>query len=293
MIKTCIFPVAGLGSRFLPATKSIPKEMLVVVDKPLIQYAVEEAKAAGIERFIFVTSQGKSAIEDHFDRLQLLEQTLEKRKKFDLLHKIVEPALEPSQAVYVRQPAPLGLGHAILCARHLIQDEAFAVILADDLILSKTPCLKQMIDAYHPDDGNMVATMVVDPNHVSRYGILTIKEAIEQKIRAESVVEKPARDVAPSCSAVIGRYILRHELLDTLLKQPAGAGAEIQLTDAIQRMIPETPLTGYSYEGERFDCGTKEGWLEANIAFACQNEEVYAHLVPMLKRYVDNYTHSL
>ncbi len=292
MIKTCIFPVAGLGSRFLPATKSIPKEMLVVVDKPLIQYAVEEAKAAGIERFIFVTSQGKSAIEDHFDRLQLLEQTLEKRKKFDLLHKIVDSALEPSQAVYVRQPAPLGLGHAILCAKHLIQDEAFAVILADDLILSKTPCLKQMINAYTPEDGNMVATMVVDPSHVSRYGILTISEQIEQKIRAINVVEKPTRDVAPSCSAVIGRYILRHELLDTLHKQSPGAGAEIQLTDAIQHMLPTTPLTGYSYEGERFDCGTKEGWLEANIAFACQNEDVYAHLVPMLKRYVDNYTHQ-
>ena len=289
MVKTCILPVAGLGSRFLPATKSIPKEMLIVVDKPLIQYAVEEAKAAGVERFIFVTSQGKSAIEDHFDRLQLLEQTLANRGKYDLLDKIVSNSLEPSQAVYVRQPAPLGLGHAILCARHLIEEESFAVILADDLILSKTPCLKQMTDAYKPEDGNMVATMVVEPDHVSRYGILTIKDEIDRKIHASNVVEKPAIEKAPSRSAVIGRYILKREILNTLINQPAGAGSEIQLTDAIQRMLPDTPLTGYSYEGERFDCGTKRGWLEANIAFACQDENVYAHLVPMLKRYVDNY----
>lgn len=289
MVKTCILPVAGLGSRFLPATKSIPKEMLVVVDKPLIQYAVEEAKAAGFERFIFVSSQGKSAIEDHFDRLQLLEQILETRKKYDLLDKIVSSALEPGQAVYIRQPAPLGLGHAILCARHLIDEDSFAVILADDLILSDAPCLKQMTDAYKPEDGNMVATMVVEPDHVSRYGILTIASEDGQKIKASNVIEKPSTDNAPSRSAVIGRYILRREILDTLSIQSPGAGAEIQLTDAIQRMLPNTPLTGYTYEGERFDCGTKEGWLEANIAFACQDDTVYAHLVPMLKRYVNNY----
>jgi UTP--glucose-1-phosphate uridylyltransferase len=289
MVKTCIFPVAGLGSRFLPATKSIPKEMLVVVDKPLIQYAVEEAKEAGIERFVFVTSQGKSAIEDHFDRLHLLEQTLTNRKKFDLLDKIVSNTLEPGQAIYVRQQAPLGLGHAILCAQHLIEDESFAVILADDLILSKTSCLKQMSDAYKPEDGNMVATMVVESQSVSKYGILAIKNQNDLKIHASNVVEKPKVGEAPSRSAVIGRYILKQSIFNTLLKQEPGTGAEIQLTDAIQRMLPETPLTGYVYEGERFDCGTKEGWLEANIAFACQDSNVYAHLVPMLKRYVDNY----
>lgn len=289
MVKTCILPVAGLGSRFLPATKSIPKEMLVVVDKPLIQYAVEEAKSAGFERFIFVSSQGKSAIEDHFDRLQLLEQTLETRKKYDLLDKIVSNALEPGQAVYIRQPAPLGLGHAILCARHLVDEDSFAVILADDLILSKTPCLKQMVDAYRPEDGNMVATMLVEPDCVSKYGILTVQSENGLKVQASNVVEKPAIEDASSRSAVIGRYILRTEILNTLSAQTPGAGAEIQLTDAIGRMLPHTSLTGYTYEGERFDCGTKEGWLEANIAFACQDENVYAHLVPMLKRYVNNY----
>lgn len=286
MIRTCVFPVAGLGSRFLPATKSIPKEMLVVVDKPLIQYAVEEAKAAGIERFIFVTSQGKSAIEDHFDRIQLLEQTLGQRKKFALLQKIVENALEPSQAVYIRQPAPLGLGHAIMCARHLIQDDAFAVILADDLILSKKPCLKQMIDQYKMEDGNMVATMVVDADQVSRYGILTVDMEINQKIRASAVVEKPSIDRAPSRSAVIGRYILKSSILDVLHRQSPGMGEEIQLTDGIQNMLPDTNLTGYRFEGERFDCGTKEGWLEANIAFACQDEDLYMRLMPVLQRYV-------
>lgn len=286
MIKTCVFPVAGLGSRFLPATKSIPKEMLVVVDKPLIQYAVEEAKEAGIERFIFVTSQGKGAIEDHFDRLQLLEQNLEQRKKYHLLSKIIQNSLAPSQAVYVRQPEPLGLGHAILCARHLIQEEAFAVILADDLILSKTSCLKQMIDHYHREDGNMVATMLVEPESVSKYGILTINTEIDRKIRASAVIEKPPIEQAPSRSAVIGRYILKKTILDHLLKQSPGMNSEIQLTDSMQNMLPDTQLTGYTFEGERFDCGTKEGWLEANIAFACQDEQMHAHLVPVLKRYI-------
>lgn len=286
MIKTCIFPVAGLGSRFLPATKSIPKEMLVVVDKPLIQYAVEEAKSAGIERFIFVTSQGKSAIEDHFDRLQLLEQTLEDRKKYTLLSKITENALEPSQAVYVRQPSPLGLGHAILCAKHLIQDEAFAVILADDLILSKKPCLKQMIDQYRLEDGNMVAALKVKPEEVSKYGILSVEAEIGAKIRAKGAVEKPSYAEAPSLCAVMGRYILRKEILDVLLRQSPGMGAEIQLTDGIQQMLPHTSLTGYLFEGERFDCGTKEGWLEANIAYGCQDEEIKSHLMPILERYI-------
>lgn len=289
MIKTCIFPVAGLGSRFLPATKSIPKEMLVVVDKPLIQYAVEEAKAAGVERFIFVTSQGKSAIEDHFDRSLLLEQTLENRQKYDLLEKIIATTLEPSQAVYVRQPAPLGLGHAIMCARHLVQDDAFAVILADDLILSKESCLRQMAEAYQPHDGNMVATMIVAPDQVNRYGILTVVNEDGKKLSASAVVEKPALCQAPSRSAVIGRYILRRSIFEILQQQTPGAGSEIQLTDAIARMLPNTALTGYVFSGERFDCGTKEGWLEANIAFACQDEDMHARLVPMLKRYTAGY----
>ena len=207
-----------------------------------------------------------------------------------MLSKIVQNSLAPSQAVYVRQPAPLGLGHAILCARHLIQDEAFAVILADDLILSKTPCLKQMLDCYQLEDGNMVATMEVEQEQVSKYGILTINAEIGQKIRASAVVEKPSSADAPSRAAVIGRYILKKNILDYLNKQSPGMSSEIQLTDSIQTMLRDTNLTGFKFEGERFDCGTKEGWLEANIAFACQDEDVYSHLVPMLKRYVDHFS---
>jgi UTP--glucose-1-phosphate uridylyltransferase len=287
-IKTCVFPVGGLGSRFLPATKSIPKEMLVVVDKPLIQYAVEEAKAAGIERFIFVTSQGKASIEDHFDRNQFLEQTLESRGKFDSLQMIIDAALEPSQAVYIRQPAPLGLGHAVLCAKHLIQDNAFAVILADDLILSKKSCLKQMIDNYKSSDGNMVASLTVPLEHTSRYGILKPlagQDLNESKIHSIDVVEKPDSDKAPSQSAIIGRYILRRDIFCVLEQQQPGSGFEIQLTDALQRMLPDTALTGFKYKGERFDCGTKEGWLEANIAFACNDPVIYEAILPVLKRF--------
>jgi UTP--glucose-1-phosphate uridylyltransferase len=289
MIKTCIFPVAGLGSRFLPATKSIPKEMLVVVDKPLIQYAVEEALVAGIERFVFVTSQGKASIEDHFDRNHLLEQTLEHRQKFDSLKRIIDVALAPSQAIYVRQPAPLGLGHAVLCAQHLIQQDVFAVILADDLILSPHyPCLKQMVDAYCEDDGHMVATMTVPEAHAERYGILDVERQLGQKIYAHNVVEKPKSSTAPSHEAVIGRYLLRRSILDTLNDQQPGSGAEIQLTDALQKMLPKTPLTGFQFKGERFDCGTKEGWLEANIAFACADPDLKQSLQPVLKRFLSD-----
>lgn len=284
-IKTCIFPVAGLGTRFLPATKSIPKEMLVVVDKPLIQYAVEEAKAAGIERFVFVTSMGKTAIEDHFDTNPILEQTLLRRNRqvdLDLLQSI---SLEPGQAVYVRQNAPLGLGHAVLCARHLVDQENFALILADDLVLNPKPCLQQMMEAHQSADGNMVAVMDVPKDQTNKYGILDVKDSQGQKITAHTVVEKPTPEKAPSNVAIIGRYVLSRKIFDYLENQAEGAGGEVQLTDAIQAMSHETPITGFRYEGTRFDCGTKSGWLEANLAFAYTQPDLWAGLQHVVQKY--------
>lgn len=284
-IKTCVFPVAGLGSRFLPATKSIPKEMLVVVDKPLIQYAVEEAKAAGIERFIFVTSQGKSAIEDHFDSVPVLEETLRRRGKYAELMQLEELRLQPGQAVYIRQQSPLGLGHAVLCARHLVNEDAFALILADDLVLAEKPCLRQMIEAYENGDGNMVGVMEVPLEQTNRYGILDIEKHDGSKIRAKNVVEKPEPQKTPSNVAIIGRYVLSQKIFGYLQNQKPGTGGEIQLTDGIQAMLKDVSLCGYRYQGQRFDCGTKEGWLEANIAFAYQNPELRESLRKTFQKY--------
>lgn len=278
-IKTAIFPVAGLGSRFLPATKAIPKEMLVVVDKPLIQYAVEEAKAAGIEKFIFVTSQGKTAIEDHFDSHPTLENTLISRGKNRDANKLKELQLEAGQAIFIRQPFPLGLGHAVLCARHFVAEEAFALVLADDLVLSSTSCLEQMVRDYKKSDGNMVAVMDVEKNQVNRYGILKTLSDDGVKVRAEQVVEKPAVEQAPSQTAVIGRYILHKQIFNVLASQKAGVGSEIQITDGIQAMLTDVSLTGYRFQGTRFDCGTKHGWLEANIAFAYNQPDLKDHIV--------------
>ncbi len=284
-IKTCIFPVAGLGTRFLPATKSIPKEMLVVVDKPLIQYAVEEAKAAGIERFVFVTSMGKTAIEDHFDTNPILEQTLAKRGRSEDLGRLQSISLEPGQAVYVRQNAPLGLGHAVLCAQHLVDEDNFALILADDLVLNPKSCLQQMIEAHQESDGNMVAVMDVAKDQTDKYGILDVQETQGTKVRAKTVVEKPAPAVAPSNVAIIGRYILNKKIFHHLAQQTEGAGGEIQLTDAIQAMAFQTPITGFRYEGVRFDCGTKKGWLEANLAFAYTQPDLWNGLQDIIQKY--------
>lgn len=277
-IKTCVFPVAGLGKRFLPATKSIPKEMLVVVDKPLIQYAVEEARAAGIERFIFVTSQGKAAIEDHFDSNQRLIDELQRRGALAEIKKIEGICLKPGQAVYVRQPQPLGLGHAVLCAQQMIEEEEFAMILADDLILSKTPCLVQMQQAYLSSDGNMVAAMEVPLDQTHHYGILSPAQTTERKVRVKNVVEKPPAGQSPSNMAIIGRYILKRNIFDFLERARPGLSGEIQLTDAIAGMIPHFGLTGYLSEGRRFDCGMKAGWLSANLAFAYADPALRASL---------------
>jgi UTP--glucose-1-phosphate uridylyltransferase len=268
-VRKAVFPVAGLGTRFLPATKAMPKEMLPVVDKPLIQYAVEEAQAAGIEHFIFVTGRGKSALEDHFDHSFELEATLRERGKAAEIVAINGWMPKPGQLSYTRQQRPLGLGHAVWCARDLVGDEPFAVLLPDDLILARTPCLKQMVEARAKVGGNLIAVMDVPREQTKRYGILDAVAEEGPLVRAKGVVEKPAPEAAPSTLAVIGRYILEPEVFEHLGRIGRGAGDEIQLTDALARMIGgKSPFHGFRFEGRRFDCGDKLGFLEATVAYA-------------------------
>ena len=273
-VKKAILPVGGLGTRFLPATKAMPKEMLPIVDKPLIQYAVEEARAAGIEEFIFVTGRGKTAIEDHFDRSWELEQTLQSRSKTALLEQALAFMPPPGQIAYTRQQEPLGLGHAVWCARHSIGNEPFAVLLADDLIQAENPCLAQMVDAHAELGGNMVAVMDVPRDETQRYGILDVVEEDGRLVRAKGLVEKPSPDEAPSTLSIIGRYILQPEVLQELDRQEVGAGGEIQLTDAMARTIGRLPFNGYRFEGHRYDCGDKAGFLEATVAFALARDDL-------------------
>lgn len=273
-VKKAILPVGGLGTRFLPATKAMPKEMLPIVDKPLIQYAVEEARAAGIEEFIFVTGRGKTAIEDHFDRSWELEQTLQSRSKTALLEQALAFMPPPGQIAYTRQQEPLGLGHAVWCARHSIGNEPFAVLLADDLIQAESPCLAQMVGAHAELGGNMVAVMDVPRDETQRYGILDVVEEDGRLVRAKGLVEKPSPDEAPSTLSIIGRYILQPEVLQELDRQEVGAGGEIQLTDAMARTIGRLPFNGYRFEGRRYDCGDKAGFLEATVAFALARDDL-------------------
>ncbi len=268
-IRKAIFPVGGLGTRFLPATKAMPKEMLPVVDKPLIQYAVEEAQAAGIEEFIFVTGRSKTAIEDHFDHSYELETTLRERGKETQIAAVNSWMPRPGQIAYTRQQVPLGLGHAVWCARNLIGDEPFAVLLADDLILAERSCLKQMVEAQSATGGNMVAVMEVPHEHTNRYGIVDVARDDGRLVDVKGVVEKPDPAAAPSNLSIIGRYILQPEVFDRLERIGRGAGGEIQLTDALAELIRGgKPFHGLRFDGKRFDCGDKVGFLEANIAFA-------------------------
>lgn len=272
-IRKAVFPVAGLGTRFLPATKAMPKEMLTLVDRPLIQHAVDEARAAGIEQFIFVTSRGKGALEDHFDSNNDLKRTLEKRGKEKEL-KILETTEIPSgDLLFARQRDPLGLGHAVWCARHMVGREPFAILLPDDVVLSGTPCLKQMIDAYNDVGGNMCAVVDVPREHTNRYGILDIESDNGRLASIRGLVEKPAPEVAPSTLSIIGRYILQPEIFDELDKRQIGTGGEIQLTDSMAKLIGRQPFHGFRYEGKRYDCGDKIGFLEANVAFSLANPE--------------------
>ncbi len=283
-VRKAIFPVGGLGVRFLPATKSVPKEMLPVVDKPLIQYAVEEARAAGIEDFIFVTGRGKSAIEDHFDRAPELERELRDRNKRGQLAAIDGLALEPGRFSYVRQQEPLGLGHAVWCAHALVGDEPVAVLLCDDMILGETPCLKQMVDAHERTGGNMIAVMDVAREHTKLYGILTPGREDGRLVEVKGLVEKPEPAKAASTLAIIGRYILQPKVFPLLGRHQRGAGNEIQLTDALAAMIGDGPFHGYRFEGTRFDCGDKAGFIEANVAYALRHPEIGRKVAAALGR---------
>ncbi len=274
-IRKAIFPVGGMGTRFLPATKSMPKEMLPIVDKPLIQYAVEEAIAAGIEEIIFVTGKNKTAIEDHFDRSFELEDNLRKRNNFEALEQITSYVSKPGSIVYTRQQEPMGLGHAVWCARNFIHDEPFAVLLADDFIYSKVPCLKQMMDMYEQYSANILAVMNVPDSQVSRYGIIDPTPSDQHNIFAvKGIVEKPDLSQSPSNLAVVGRYILDSKIFDVLETQQKGFDDEIQLTDAIATISQKQQCYGFLYEGERIDCGSKSGYIKANIRLSLDNKTI-------------------
>lgn len=274
-VSKAIFPVAGLGTRFLPATKSIPKEIMTLVDRPLIQYAIDEARAAGIKEFIFVTARGKSALEDYFDVAPELENTLRKKGKTELLKTLKSTNMDSGEIAYMRQNKALGLGHAVWCARRLLGNEPFAVILPDDVIAAEKPCLQQMVEAHAEIGGNMVAAMEVPPEMASSYGMLDIKEDMGSVVSVKGMVEKPAVTDAPSNLAVIGRYILTPDVMRNLNKAKSGAGGEIQLTDAIAAEIENSDnVYGYRFRGQRYDCGSKAGFLQATVAFGLAREEL-------------------
>ncbi|MGR3493738.1 UTP--glucose-1-phosphate uridylyltransferase GalU [Citreimonas sp.] len=275
-VTKAIFPVAGLGTRFLPATKSVPKEIMTLVDRPLVQYAIDEAREAGITEFIFVTSRGKGALEDYFDHAPQLEEELRAKGKDELLKVLQSTNMESGDIAYIRQHKALGLGHAIWCAGRLIGDEPFAVILPDDVIAADTPCLKQMIDAYEENGstGNMVAAMEVPRSMTSSYGILDVDQQTDAMVTVKGMVEKPKAEDAPSNLAVIGRYILTPKILSNLASGEKGAGGEIQLTDAIAKEIDGEGVYGFRFNGQRFDCGSKSGFLQATVAFGLARDEL-------------------
>ena len=291
-VTKAIFPVAGLGTRFLPTTKSIPKEMLSLVDKPLIQYAIDEARAAGIKEFIFVTSRGKGSLEDYFDHAHELESSLKKAGKTDLLEILRATNMDSGAIAYIRQHKALGLGHAVWCARRLLSDdEPFAVVLTDDVIQGEPPCLQQMIEAYGETGGSMVATMEVAPEKAKAYGVLDVAEDMGAIVRAKGMVEKPATGTQPSNLAVIGRYILAPTVMKNLIYLKQGAGGEIQLTDAIAEEIQAgRDVFGLRFRGQRFDCGSKAGFLQATVAFGLERDELkdefaeYLHQVMSMRR---------
>ena len=286
-LRKAVLPVAGLGTRFLPATKATAKEMLPVVDKPLIQNADEEARAAGIQQFCIVTGRGKKAYVAHFDNEFELEATLRERGKTDMMKVLNDMAVQPGSIATVRQQVPLGLGHAIWCARAFIGDDPFAILLPDDLVLSKAPCLKQLADAYYETGGNVVAVTEVPPEQTNRYGILKIGKDDGRLVDVLGLVEKPAPADAPSNLSIIGRYVLMPEVVEYLARMDRGAGNEVQLTDAMAKLIGTQPFHGLRYEGERFDCGDKVGFLEAQIAFALVRPDLGPAVRAFLRKYQD------
>ena len=285
-VRKAVFPVAGLGTRFLPATKAMPKEMLPIVDKPLIHYAVEEAKAAGIEQFFFVTSRGKSAIDDHFDRAFELEATLRERGKEDVLAELEARLPEPGQIAYTRQQTPLGLGHAVWCARELVGQEPFALLLPDVLVQHNRGCLAQMIDAAGdlPDSANIIAVEKMPAERLHMYGVVGIGTRKGGLFSVTQMVEKPAREKAPSDLIITGRYILQPEIFGVLAAERRGAGDEIQLTDAMIELARTQPFYGLEFEGRAFDCGSKVGFLAANIAYALERDDIAPAMRAELKR---------
>ncbi|WP_316014408.1 UTP--glucose-1-phosphate uridylyltransferase GalU [Roseobacter sp. HKCCA0434] len=278
-VTKAVFPVAGMGTRFLPATKSIPKEIMTLVDRPLIQYAIDEAREAGIRDFIFVTARGKQSLEDYFDSAPELEKSLRQKGKKDLLQELKRTDMDSGAIAYVRQKEALGLGHAVWCARRLIGNEPFAVVLPDDVIHGGRACLADMVETHRETGGNVVATMEVPKEKVSSYGVLGFDEDDGSRVRATSMVEKPAAEDAPSNLAVIGRYVLTPQVLQNLNRKERGAGNEIQLTDAIAKEIDgETGVYGQRFEGQRYDCGSKAGYLQATIAFGLARDDLRAEL---------------
>ncbi len=281
-IRKAVFPVAGLGTRILPATKAMPKEMLTIVDRPLIQYAVEEAKEAGIEHFIFVTGRGKSALEDHFDIAFELEATLAARGKSNA--SLDGSRFAPGNISYVRQQQPLGLGHAVWCARELIGDEPFAVLLPDDLMVGQPGCLKQMIDAYENLGGNLVCTQEVAPQDTSKYGIINPGLIFDRVSEIKGFIEKPRPEDAPSNRAIVGRYLLQPETMGILAGIGKGTGGEIQLTDALAELVKEQPFFGLTFDGARYDCGDSNGFVIANLALAMANQAIAPDIKAFLAR---------
>jgi UTP--glucose-1-phosphate uridylyltransferase len=273
-VRHAIFPVAGLGTRFLPATKALPKEMLPVVDKPLMQYAVEEAYAAGVREMVFVTSRHKRAIEDHFDRTSELEDALEKAGKAALLEAVRAVKPDDMECIFVRQPQALGLGHAVLCGRAIVGDHPFAVILPDDLMIGTPPVLAQMVEQFDARQASIIAVQEVPSEHTRRYGIVAGKSAGDRLVDVEKIVEKPAPEVAPSRLGVAGRYVLTPRVFDEIARQERGVGGEIQLTDGIAGLLRREKVYAYRYQGTRYDCGSKEGFLQANVELALADREL-------------------
>ncbi len=271
-VRKAVFPVAGLGTRFLPATKAMPKEMLTVVDKPLIQYAVEEALEAGIEQIIFVTGRGKHALEDHFDISYELENTMQARGKS--LESIQGTRMKPGSPVYIRQQEPLGLGHAVWCAREIVGDEPFAVLLPDELMVGKPGFIKQMVEAYGRVGGNIVGALEVPDSETDKYGIISPGAVDGRLTEVKALVEKPKHGSAPSNLMIPGRYILQPEVMRILERQEKGAGGEIQLTDAMAQLIGRQPFHGFTFDGQRYDCGDKAGYIQANFALALAREDI-------------------
>jgi UTP--glucose-1-phosphate uridylyltransferase len=284
-VRKAVFPVAGLGTRFLPATKSIPKEMLPIIDRPLIQYAVDEAREAGIEEFIFVTGRGKTSIVEHFDTAFELEATMKDRAKS--LEALAPTRIQPGNLLTVRQQVPLGLGHAIWCARAIVGNEPFAVFLPDELMVGKTGCMRQMVDAYHQVGGNLISVLEVPEEDVSSYGVIApgAREGALTEVRG--LVEKPRREDAPSNLIISGRYILQPDVMRVLDKQEKGAGGEIQLTDAMQQMIGEQPFNAVTFAGRRFDCGSKSGFVEATISLALERPDMADDIRAVMERLME------